>query len=84
MMTKPVIGFFGQVSEAQRVLQDLLDHSFDRDNISVIAHRERSALEAGGAWRAHVVSVPGVGPVQVTGPLAASLSSTTDGPAGAS
>jgi uncharacterized protein (TIGR02271 family) len=83
-MAKTVIGFFEQVSEAQRVLQDLLDHDVDRDNISVIAHQERSALEAGGAWRAHVISVPGVGPVRATGPLAASLSSTTGGPSGAS
>jgi uncharacterized protein (TIGR02271 family) len=82
-MAKTVIGFFEQVSEAQQVLQDLLDHGFDRDHISLIAHQERSGLEAGGTWRPDVISVPGVGPVLATGPLAASLSSTTGGPSGA-
>jgi uncharacterized protein (TIGR02271 family) len=82
-MAKTVIGFFEQVSEAQRVLQDLLSHGFDRDRISLIAHQERSALEAGGTWRPEVISVPGVGPVLATGHLAASLSSTTGAPSGA-
>jgi uncharacterized protein (TIGR02271 family) len=82
-MAKTVIGFFEQVSEVQHVLQDLLDHGFDRDHISLIAHQERSGLEAGGTWRPDVISVPGVGPVLATGPLAASLSSTTGGPSGA-
>jgi uncharacterized protein (TIGR02271 family) len=81
-MAKTVIGFFERVSEAQRVLQDLLDHGFDRDRISLIAHQERSALEARGNWAPRVISVPGVGPVLATGPLAASLSSTTGGPSG--
>ena len=48
-MAKTIIGYFEQVSEAQRVLQDLLDHGFDRDHMSIIAHQERSAFEAGGA-----------------------------------
>jgi hypothetical protein len=67
-MAKTIIGYFEQVSEAQRVLQDLLDHGFDRDHISLIAHQERSGLEAGGTWAPHVISVPGVGPVLATGP----------------
>ena len=83
-MAKTIIGYFEQVSEAQRVLQDLLDHGFDRDHISLIAHQERSGLEAGGTWAPHVISVPGVGPVLATGPLAASLSNTTGDPAGSS
>ncbi len=83
-MAKTVIGFFEQVSEAQRVLQELLDHGFDRDQISLIAHQERSGLEAGGTWRPRVISVPGIGPVLATGPLAANLSSTTGDPSGAS
>jgi hypothetical protein len=82
-MAKTVIGSFEQVSEVQQVLQDLLDHGFDRDHISLIAHQERSGLEAGGTWRPDVISVPGVGPVLATGPLAASLSGTTGGPSGA-
>jgi uncharacterized protein (TIGR02271 family) len=84
MMAKTVMGYFEQVSEAQRVLQDLLDHGFDRDQISLIAHQEQSGLEAGGNWAPRVISVPGIGPVQATGPLAASLSSTTGGPSGIS
>ena len=83
-MAKTVIGFFEHVPEAQRVLQDLLNLGFDRDNISLIAHQERSALEPGGAWRPRVISIPGVGPVLATGPLAANLSSTTDQPSGTS
>jgi hypothetical protein len=76
------LGFFEQVSEAQRVLQDLLDHGFDRSHMSLIAHQERSALEAGGNWAPQVIAVPGVGPVLATGPLAASLASTAGGPSG--
>ena len=83
-MAKTIIGYFEQVSEAQRVLQDLLDHGFDRDHISLIAHQERSGLELGGDWTPRAISVPGVGPMHVTGPLAASLSNTTDDPAGTS
>ena len=45
VMAKTVIGFFEQVSKAQRVLQDLLEHGFDRDRISLIAHQERSGLK---------------------------------------
>jgi uncharacterized protein (TIGR02271 family) len=81
-MAKTVMGFFEQVSEAQRVLQDLLDHGFDRDRISLIAHQERSDLEAGGSWRPAVISVPGVGLVLATGPLASSLSGTSGDPSG--
>ena len=83
-MAKTIIGYFEQVSEAQRVLQDLLDHSFDRDHISLLAHQERSGLEAGGTWAPHVISVPGVGPILATGPLAASLSNTTGDSSGSS
>jgi uncharacterized protein (TIGR02271 family) len=81
-MPKTVIGYFEQVSEAQRVLQDLLDHGFNPDQISLIAHQERSALELGGTWRPDVISVPGVGPVLGTGPLAASLSGKSGDHAG--
>ena len=56
-MAKTVMGFFAQASVAQRVLQDLVDHGFDCDSISLIAHQERAALDAGGAWRPHVTSV---------------------------
>jgi uncharacterized protein (TIGR02271 family) len=83
-MAKTVIGYFEQTSEAQSVLQDLLDHRFDRDHISLIAHQERAALEAEGTSAPRVIAVPGVGPVQATGPLAAGLSSTTGGPSGSS
>ena len=53
-MAKTIIGYFEQVSEAQRVLQDLLDHGFDRDQISLIAHQERSGLEAGRCTGRHM------------------------------
>ena len=45
-MVKTIIGYFEQVAEAQRVLQDLIEHGFDRNHISLIAHQERSGLEA--------------------------------------
>src|SRR5262245_51907289 len=83
-MAKTDIGFFEQMSEAQRVLQDLLDQGFQRDNISIIAHQERSGLEAGGNWAPHLISVPGLGPILATGPIAASLSNTTGDPSGSS
>jgi hypothetical protein len=63
-MAKTVMGYFEQVSEAQRVLQDLLDHGFDRDQISLIAHQEQSGLEAGGNWAPRVISVPGRQPLK--------------------
>ena len=50
-MAKTIIGYFEQVSEAQRVLQDLLDHGFDRDHISLIAHQERPASKRGAPGR---------------------------------
>jgi uncharacterized protein (TIGR02271 family) len=84
MMAKTIIGYFEQVSEAQRVLQDLHDHSFDREQISLIAHQEQSGLDLGGDWTPRVIAVPGMGPVQATGPLAASLTSTTGDPSGSS
>jgi uncharacterized protein (TIGR02271 family) len=83
-MAKTIIGYFEQVSEAQRVLQDLHDHNFDRDQISLIAHQERSDLDLGGHWTPRVIAVPGMGPVQATGPLAASLTSTDGDPSGSS
>jgi uncharacterized protein (TIGR02271 family) len=79
-MAKTIIGYFEQVSEAQRVLQDLHDHGFDRDRISLIAHQERSGLDLGGHWVAQTVAVPGLGPVYATGPLAAGLTGTTGDP----
>ena len=83
-MAKTIIGYFAQVSEAQRVLQDLHDHGFDRDRISLIAHQERSGLDLGGDWTPRVIAVPGIGPVHATGPLASSLTSTTGDPSGSS
>jgi uncharacterized protein (TIGR02271 family) len=82
-MPKIIIGYFEQVSEVQRVLQDLLDHGFDRDDISTIAHQDRSALEPGGRWAPRLIAVPGVGPVMATGPLAAGLSAEDGDPEGA-
>jgi hypothetical protein len=83
-MAKTVIGFFAQMPEAQQVLHDLLDHGLDRDQISFITHQERSNLELGGTLAAHLIAVPGVGPVLGSGPLAASLSSTNGDPSGTS
>jgi uncharacterized protein (TIGR02271 family) len=79
-MAKTIIGYFEQVSEAQRVLQDLHDHGFDRDRISLVAHQERSGLDLGGHWAAQTVAVPGLGPVYATGPLAAGLTGTAGDP----
>jgi hypothetical protein len=83
-MAKTVIGFFAQMPEAQQVLHGLLDHGLDRDQISFIAHQERSDPELGATWAPHLIAVPGVGPVLGSGPLAASLSSTNGDPSGTS
>jgi uncharacterized protein (TIGR02271 family) len=82
-MAKTVIGFFEHGSEAQQVLQDLVDHNFDRSDISLIAHQEQGAPEPAGAWAPRKLSVAGVGPVLATGPLAAELADVSGGPTAA-
>jgi hypothetical protein len=79
-MAKTVIGFFEHGSDAARVLQDLVDHGFDRNDISFIAHQEQGAPEPVGAWRPRKLSVSGVGPVLATGPLATALAEVRGGP----
>jgi uncharacterized protein (TIGR02271 family) len=80
-MAKTVVAFFEQMAEAQRVLQDLVDHGFDRSDISLIARQERAATsEPAGAWTPRKLSVSGVGPVLATGPLAAALADARGGP----
>jgi hypothetical protein len=81
-MAKIVVGFFEQVSEFQRVLQELLDHGFERDYISIIARQNQPALDTGDQWAPDVIAVPGVGPVMATGPLAASLTAEGGDPSG--
>ena len=82
-MAKTVIGFFERGSEAQHVLQDLVDHNFDRSDISLIAHPEQGAPEPAGAWTPRKLSVAGIGPVLATGPLAAELADVSGGPTAA-
>jgi uncharacterized protein (TIGR02271 family) len=80
-MAKTVLGFFEQMAEAQRLLQALVDHGFDRTDISLIAREERAAAsEPAGAWTPHKLSVSGLGPVLATGPLAAALAAAPGGP----
>jgi uncharacterized protein (TIGR02271 family) len=79
-MAKTVLGFFEHGSEAQHILQDLVDHGFDRGDISLIAHEERGSPELAGAWTPRKFSVSGVGPVLATGPLAAALADGRGGP----
>jgi uncharacterized protein (TIGR02271 family) len=80
-MAKTVLGLFEQMAEAQHVLQDLVDHGFDRDDISLIARQERAAAsEPVGAWTPRKFSVSGLGPVLATGPLAAALADARGGP----
>jgi hypothetical protein len=80
-MAKTVVGFFEQMAEAQRVLQDLVDQGFDRSDISLIARQERAASsEPAGAWTPRKLSVSGVGPVLATGPLAEALVDARGGP----
>jgi uncharacterized protein (TIGR02271 family) len=80
-MAKTVVGFFEQMAEAQRVLQDLVDHGFDRSDISLIARQERAAAsEPAGAWTPRKLSVSGVGLVLATGPLSSALADARGGP----
>jgi uncharacterized protein (TIGR02271 family) len=80
-MAKTVIGLFDAFSEAQRVLQDLLDNGFQRGDISLVAHQGQSAPKPASEWAARTLSIPGLGPVLATGPAAAALASVSGGPA---
>src|SRR4029450_7761626 len=80
-MAKTVIGFFENGSEAQHVLQDLVNNGFDRDDISVIARQDRPDFPGtASAWSPRALSVSGIGPVLATGPLAAPPSNVSGGP----
>jgi hypothetical protein len=81
-MAKTVIGVFDAFSEAQHVLQDLLDHGFQQGEISLIAHQEQAAAKPASEWAARTLSIPGIGPVLATGPVAAALAGISGGPAG--
>src|SRR5262245_58944984 len=80
-MAKTVIGLFDEFSKAQQVLQDLLDNGFRRGDISLIARQEESAPKPASEWAARTLSIPGIGPVLATGPMAAALASVSGGPA---
>jgi uncharacterized protein (TIGR02271 family) len=80
-MAKTVIGLFDEFSEAQQVLQDLLDNGFRRDDISLIAHQGHSIPKPTSEWAVRTLSIPGIGPVLATGPMAAALTSVSGGPA---
>jgi uncharacterized membrane protein len=43
-MAKTVVGLFESVSQAERVVQDLVDKGFRHEDISVMAHREDEAV----------------------------------------
>jgi uncharacterized protein (TIGR02271 family) len=80
-MDKTVIGLLNDFSEARRVVQALIDEGFARDDISLIARQDRTAAkESGSGWAARTLSVPGIGPLQATGPLAAVLESASGDP----
>jgi uncharacterized membrane protein len=80
-MAKTVIGLFESVSEAKRVLQDLVDHGFEPSDVSVMAHQGRTAApKSGSPWAPRMFSISGVGPVLATGPLAAALADISGGP----
>jgi uncharacterized protein (TIGR02271 family) len=81
-MAKTVIGLFDAFSEAQHVLQDLLNHGFQQGEISLIAHQEQAAAKPASEWAARTLSIPGIGPVLATGPVAAALAGVSGGPAG--
>ena len=80
-MAKTVIGLFESGSEAQRVLQDLVDHGFEPSDVSVITHQERTAaLKSDSPWAPRMFSFSGIGPVLATGPTAAAIADISGGP----
>jgi len=39
-MAKTVIGLFDRMDEARQVVQELIDHGFERDDISLVSRQE--------------------------------------------
>lgn len=97
---KTIVALYDDFSEAQRVVQDLVDHGFQRSNISLVASdaegvysdyvaREEdpddvSAAEGAGFGAVvggltgllvslTALAIPGIGPVLIAGPIAATL-----------
>lgn len=97
---KTVVALYDNFSEAQRVVQDLVDHGFPRNNISMVASdydgtyadylaREEDTDDVDAAQGAGfgaivggltgllvslgALAIPGIGPVLVAGPVAATL-----------
>ena len=74
-MATTVIRLFDKTSTACRALDALAAQGFPRDELSLIADRERvDAPEAMSDWGPRLVSVPGVGAMLAIGPVAAALS----------
>lgn len=77
-MTRTVVGMFHDMSEAQKVVQELLQQGVSKDDISVLARAEQGnapdpAVPAAGLAGLSVVYVPDTGRVLVGGPIAKAL-----------
>lgn len=98
---KTVVALYDDFTRAQRVVQDLVDHGFQRSNISIVASdnegkyadylatRDEDEDDVGAAEGAGfgaviggltgllvsltALAIPGIGPVLVAGPIAATL-----------
>jgi hypothetical protein len=80
-MAKTVIGLFDDLAQTQHIFQSLVDHGFDRGDLSVIAHRKQAAAVGPTvAWAQQTLSISGLGPVLAAGPLAAELAEVNGGP----
>ncbi len=82
-MAKTIIGLFDDISEAQSILQELVNNGFDRDDISVLTPQEKSSATAPTpGWSGRSLSVSGLGSVTATGPLATTLADMSGRPNG--
>jgi hypothetical protein len=85
-MAKLVVGLFDSIAEARQAAEDLVRSGLAREAVSLVAGdmvafgQERSrALGRGGAEEARTLTIPGIGPVVVSGLVAAALRSARTG-----
>jgi hypothetical protein len=82
-MATIAIRLFYEASTASRALNAIAAVGFPLGELNLITHQKRvDTPEAMSGWVPRLVTVPGVGPILVIGPLAAALSGTAGEVAG--
>jgi hypothetical protein len=82
-MATTAIRLFYEASTASRALNTIAAVGFPLGELNLITHQKRvDTTEAMSGWVPRLVTVPGVGPILVIGPLAAALSGTAGEVAG--